>query len=372
MIDAVELTRDLVRTDSINPTSTERACADRIGALLEKAGFSTSRFEYAPGHTSLVARRGGGDKPALCFTGHLDTVPLGAAKWSHEPLAGEIDGGKLYGRGSSDMKSGVAAIVAAAIELSRRPAGKAGLELVFTAGEETGCLGAIHLARTAGALGRASAVVVAEPTGNEPLIGHKGAFWLRLRTRGVTAHGSMPERGVNAIYKAARAVMKLEEFRFQAAPDPLLGRPSLNVGTVRGGLNTNSVPDLVELTVDIRTTPEVSHAALQAELARLLGPEVEIEPIVDATSVRTREDDPFVETVVEVLSQVRKARPRTGSAPYFTDASALTGAYGGVPTVILGPGELSLCHQTDEYCETNNISQAVEAYVEIARRWCEP
>lgn len=370
MIDAVELTRKLVQIDSINPTSTERACADLVGGLLEEAGFATRRFEYAPGRVSLVADWARGDAPALCFTGHLDTVPLGAAKWSHDALAGDLDGGKMYGRGTSDMKSGVAAIVAAAVEVARRPAGKAGLTLVFTAGEETGCEGAIHLARTPGALGRAGAVVVAEPTGNEPLIGHKGALWLRVRTRGVTAHGSMPERGVNAIYKAARAVAKLEGFRFEVADDPLLGRPSLNVGTLRGGLNTNSVPDAAEMTVDIRTTPAVDHAALRAQIAALLGPDAQVEPLIDAQSVRTPQDHPFIAGVGEVLRRVRATEPRFGSAPYFTDASALTTAYGGVPTVILGPGELSLCHQTDEFCETAKIGQAVEAYAQIARRWC--
>jgi succinyl-diaminopimelate desuccinylase len=370
MIDAIELTRKLVQIDSINPTSTERVCADQVGAVLEKAGYSTRRFEYAPGRVSLVAQWGGSEAPALCFTGHLDTVPLGAAKWSHDAFAGEIDRGRMYGRGTSDMKSGVAAIVAAAVEIARFPAGKAGLTLVFTAGEETGCEGAIHLAKTPGALGRAGAVVVAEPTGNEPMVGHKGALWLRVRARGVTAHGSMPERGVNAIYKAARAVAKLEAFRFAVTEDPLLGRPSLNVGTLRGGLNINSVPDLAELTVDIRTTPAVDHAALRAQLAALLGPEVEVEPLVDAQSVRTREDDPFIAGVYEVLKRVRGEEPRLSSAPYFTDASALTPAYGGVPTVILGPGELALCHQTDEFCETAKIGQAVEAYVQIARRWC--
>ena len=105
-------------------------------------------------------------------------------------------------------------------------------------------------------------------------------------------------------------------------------------------------------------------------LAALLGPEAEVEALVDAESVRTREDDPFIAGVRDVLRRVRSTEPRVGSAPYFTDASALTPAYGGVPTVILGPGELALCHQTDEFCETVKIGQAAEAYLQIARRWC--
>ncbi|MGZ6142540.1 MAG: M20 family metallopeptidase, partial [Myxococcales bacterium] len=178
-MNAVELTRELVRIDTINPVSPERPCAEKLGKLLEDAGFAVSMHEFAPGRTSLVARLGG--EEALCLAGHIDTVPLGAAKWKHDPFAGEVSDGRLYGRGSSDMKSGVAAMVAAALEIARKPL-RRGLVLVIVAGEETGCEGAAHLARTPGALGSAKAMIVGEPTGNVPVVGHKGALWLRART----------------------------------------------------------------------------------------------------------------------------------------------------------------------------------------------
>ena len=367
-MNAVELTRELVRIDTINPASPERPCAERVGRLLENAGFAVAKYEFAPGRTSLVARRAGSG-PALCFAGHLDTVPLGAAQWKHQPFGGELSGGNLYGRGSSDMKSGIAAMVAAAVELAHQPLRK-GLTLVLVAGEETGCEGAAHLARTHGALGEAGAMIVGEPTGNAPVIGHKGALWLRARTRGVTAHGSMPEKGENAVVKAARAVLALSEFRFHATPDPLLGGPTLNVGTFHGGLNVNSVPDEASIGIDIRTIPAVRHAELRRELERYLGPDVELSPLVDLEGVRTAEDDPFVHAVREAVAAVTGERAAPGAATYFTDASVLTPAYGGIPTVVLGPGEMALCHQTDEYCRVQRVEQAVAAYVEIARAWC--
>lgn len=370
-MDALGLTRELLRFDTINPPGDEDACARHLARILEAAGFDVRPHAFAPGRTSLVARLGGGsDRAPLCFTGHIDTVPLGAAPWRHDPFAGETAGGRLYGRGTSDMKSGVAAFVVAAARLARRLGGTPGLVLVITAGEETGATGALHLARVPGALGAAGAVVVAEPTGLEPLVGHKGALWLRAKTQGVTAHGSMPERGVNAVSRAARAVIQLEAYEFGVAPHPVLGRPTLNVGTLAGGLNINSVPDAATIGIDIRTIPAQAHAALARSLGDWLGPEVALEPLVDVEGVWTDPGHPWMQEVFDLAAPVLGRRPAGRAAPYFTDASALTPAYGGAPTVILGPGELGLAHQTDEYCLVERIAQAVDLYVEIARRWC--
>jgi succinyl-diaminopimelate desuccinylase len=370
-VDPVTLTQQLVRFDTINPTSPELDCARFLAELLEDGGFRVRLHEFAPGRASLVAFAPGGSRPPLCFAGHLDTVPLGAAPWRRNPFAGETDDGRLYGRGSSDMKSGIAALACAALDLVR--AGtlrEAGLTLVFVAGEETGCEGAAHLARTAGALGAAGAMVVGEPTGGVPLVGHKGALWLEARTRGVTAHGSMPERGVNAVYRAARAVSALEAFRFEVPPDPLLGHPTLNVGTIRGGLNINSVPDEAVIGVDIRTVPAQRHAEVRDQVARALGPDVELSARVDVPGVHTDERDPFIRLVYELAERRQGTHPTPAAAPYFTDASILTPAFGGIPTVILGPGELVQAHQTDEYALVRCIEETTDLYRELGRRWC--
>ena len=163
-VNALELTRQIVRMNTINPPGNEEACARHLGALLEDAGFSLAYHKLGDRRANLVARIGGkADRKPLCFTGHIDTVPLGAARWRKDPFAGETGSGKLYGRGTSDMKSGVAAFVCAAVRLGRKLERSAGLELVITAGEETGCQGAFDLVAK-GALGHAGAVVVAHRT----------------------------------------------------------------------------------------------------------------------------------------------------------------------------------------------------------------
>lgn len=372
---ALDIASDLIRMDTRNPPGREVECAHYLGGLLASAGLEVSYHDFAPGRTSLVAllRGEGGEadkKKPLCFGGHIDVVPLGAAEWSVDPFGAEIADGRLYGRGSTDMKSGVAAFVHAAMTLAADGArGNADIVLAICAGEETGCEGSSHLGRI-GAIGEAGAIVIAEPTANYPFLGHKGALWLRVESEGVTAHGSMPERGVNAIYKAARAITKLEDFDFNVKPHELLGRSTLNVGTVEGGLNLNSVPDRAAFTVDIRTLPEQDHAEIVSGLQGYLGGEGRIERIVDVGGVHTPHSHPWVREVYELTGTVLDEEIEPRGAPYFTDASALTPACGHPPTVILGPGEMHMAHQTDEYCPVAHIRQAAEVYETLARRWC--
>jgi len=369
---AVELTQALVRFRTVNPPGNELACARHLGALLEGAGFAVAYHPFGEGRANLVARIGGSEtKPPLCFTGHLDTVPLGLRPWTVDPFAAEISGDKLFGRGASDMKSGVAAFVTAAVDLAPALEDTPGLELVITAGEETGCAGAFDLAGKAGALGRAGAVVVAEPSSNRPWVGHKGALWLRGITAGVTAHGSMPDKGVNAVYRAARAIAKLEAFDFNVARHPVLGAPTLNVGTVQGGININSVPDRAEFQIDVRTIPDQDHNRLREQIEGYLGEEVEVETIMDVGGVWTDPGSAWLQTVYAATEHAMGEAAAIEAAPYFTDASALTPAYGAPPTVILGPGEATMAHQTDEYCNLHRIEEAVEIYREITRNWCE-
>lgn len=366
----VELTRALVGYDTINPPGGERECAAHLADLLDQAGFQVDTYEFADRRASVVARLPGhGGSGCLCFTGHIDVVPLGLQPWTHDPFAGEIVGDKMYGRGTSDMKAGVACFVIAALRLLETGEDRPEIVLVITAGEETGCEGAVHLAATDGALGAADAVIVAEPTANYPVIGHKGALWLRAITEGVTAHGATPEYGVNAIYKAARAIGKLEDFGFNIAPHGLLGSPSLNVSTVSGGINFNSVPDRTEISIDIRTVPGQLHDGLLTELEGYLGEDVKFERVVDVPSMATNADHPWIRDVFAMLAPTLREEPAPRGAPYFTDAAVLTPAYGGAPTVILGPGEPQMAHQTDEYCLVSNLEPAIEAYMQISRRW---
>jgi succinyl-diaminopimelate desuccinylase len=369
-IDAVALTQELVRFNTINPPGNEQQCAEYLGSILETRGFEVSFHAFGPRRTSLVARIGGNEShPPLCFTGHIDTVPLGYKDWTVDPFAAEIVDDKMFGRGTSDMKSGVAAFVAAVTDIAPTLAKGAGVVLVITAGEETGCEGAFHLAGLESVLGAAGAIVVAEPTSNYPMVGHKGALWLKAYTDGVTAHGSMPELGVNAVYKAARAISKLEEFDFNVPSHEGMGGATLNVGTVQGGINVNSVPDHAEIGIDVRTIPGQKNADVGANLSTYMGEEVTMEAFVDVEGVWTSPADAWVQEVFGLMETILGEPITSRAASYFTDASALTPAYGGVPTIILGPGEASMAHQTDEYCFVARIEQAVGIYRTLAENW---
>jgi len=370
-LNSLSLTRELLAFNTVNPPGQERACAEYLGKLLEDGGFETDLYEFAEGRASLVARiQGNSDRAPICFTGHIDTIPLGATRWTKEPLKGEVEGGRIYGRGAADMKGGVAAMVIAALRVAELSKGRAGLSLVITAGEETGCEGAYFLASHGSALGKAGAVVVGEPTSNFPMVGHKGALWIEARATGVAAHGSMPEKGINAIYKAADAVKKLQDFDFKAAPHPLLGLPTLNVGRISGGININSVPDQALIGIDIRTIPGQRNKKVYEKVKAYIGQELEFSRLVDVGGFASDSENEWIQEVFEVMESFLEERPVARGVTYFTDASVLTPAFGNPPTIILGPGDPVMAHKTDEYCEISKIEEAVEAYLKIARRWC--
>jgi len=343
-----ELTRRLLAFDTVNPPGNERPCADYIADILREAGCSVRRYEFARGRTSLVAELvfGAGRDP-ICFSGHLDTVPLGRAPWRWNPFGGEVEGDRIYGRGASDLQGGRAAMIVAPRRLAASPEGRGAVKLVLTAGEENGCQGAQHLAGLQDALGRAGALIVGEPTANYPVIGHKGAFWLEAVTSGVSAHGSMPEQGVNAIYKAARAIARLERHGFAHRPHPVLGAPTLNVGTIAGGININSVPDRTAFTIDLRLVPGQSVDEVQRELQGVLGAEVVLNRLTAAPAVASDPRNGWVQEVFSLLASHLGERPVARGVSYFTDASALTAAFGRPPTLILGPGEPDMAHKTD-------------------------
>lgn len=369
--DVVGLTRELVAVDTIGHDE-NRALA-LVAPRLAEAGFDVRTVEHEPGRGTLIAEwHADADTPPLCLSGHVDTVPLGGAEWSRDPFRSEPDGDRLYGRGTTDMKGGVAAIVCAAIGVaaaSRAP--RAGLRLVLTAAEETGSHGARHALDVLS--GRPSGpLLIAEPTAGAVFHGHKGALWLSARAEGVTAHGSMPHLGENAVYKLARAVGTFEEFAFSEPGHPAMGAPTLNVGTVSGGLNTNSVPDSAVATVDIRTVPGQDHAAIISDLQGLLGDDAALDAFVDLPAVWTDPADRWAESVSSIAADVT-GDPRGGdprAATYFTDASVLTSALGGVATVVCGPGEPELAHVTDEWVSITRLAESEEIYRRVAAAYC--
>lgn len=365
-MDVISLTKKLLSFNSINPPGNEEEIARYTGSLLSEYGFNTEFYVFESGRLHLIAERGlSPDKPPVVFSGHFDTVPLGNNKWSVDPFAGEVNNGKIWGRGSSDMKGGLAAIIMASIEAFNETTPEGGVRLIFTAGEELGCHGAQQLARLIDGKGTASALIIGEPTANLPATGHKGAIYLNAVTSGLTAHSSMPELGINAIYKAARSIMKIIDFKFEAEKDPLLGYPTINVGKISGGMNLNSVPDHAEFTIDIRTTTKIDQERIPDRLCEELGNETVLETMVNLQPVFTSEKDPFVQLVYDICEVEGSGKKFPMALPYLTDGAVLQKLYKNAPTVILGPGQPEMAHQTDEFCYIRSLEQSVNIYKNI-------
>lgn len=178
----------------------------------------------------------------------------------------------------------------------------------------------------------------------------------------------MPELGINAIYLAADALGKIQHFS-PCAPHPLMKQPTLNVGRIEGGLNINSVPDRTRFDVDIRSAPNLQHATIRERLTTLLGESVTVSTLVDLPAVLSREDHAWIKQVYQRCQPLHAEPIAPREVPYFTDASLLLPALGDPPCIILGPGEPSMAHQTDEYCLLSRLAEAEQLYGDIIRDW---
>ena len=364
--DVIGLSRELVGYNTVNPPGNEENIARFVGDLLYQNGFTVDYVPFGEKRLHVIAERGLNQHiPPLVFTGHFDTVPLGQQQWSVNPFSGEVKGDRLYGRGASDMKGALAAMAIAAIQAFEEGDPSGGARLILTAGEELGCQGATDLVATYEGLGDARAIIVGEPTANLPAIGHKGGLYLDLAASGITAHSSMPHLGENAIFKVARAILKIENFVFGQQEDALLGYPTLNVGMVKGGLNINSVPDHASFTIDARTTSKIPNAELLERIRKELGDGIEIKVLTDLPAVTNDIHDPFIHKVYAACGIAKNNQGIPKTMPYLTDGSVLQKAYGNIPTVILGPGEPDMAHKIDEYCQVSKLEQAVLIYKKI-------
>lgn len=364
----LQLAQRLLGFDTINPPGNEAACMAFLAGWLEDNGFEVTLSGFGKDRVNLIARIDGetaGDP--LGFTGHLDTVPLGNQTWQHDPFGSSIDGDRLYGRGTSDMKAAVAAFAVACVDNLATIRQGSGVVMLITGGEETGCDGAKALI-SAGDLPAVGALIVGEPTANYPVIGHKGALWLRCETRGKTAHGAMPELGINAIYLAAEALGKIQTFT-PGAPHPQMKQPTINVGRIHGGLNINSVPDRTQFDVDIRTAPNLHHATIRQNLTTTLGEKVMVSTLVDLPAVLSEENNRWIADVYRRCQPLHDQPIEAKIVPYFTDASLLLPAMGNPPCIILGPGEPTMAHQTDEYCLLSRLADAERLYGQLIVDW---
>lgn len=367
-VSAAELLRQLVALPSVNPALTddpalrgELRIVDWLEPWFAARGFRTERVGQTPGRPNLLARFGAAaPKRTLLFESHLDTV--GVAGFAGDPFALREANGRLYGRGACDTKGPLAAFLAALDAETLAALATSGTQIVWLGaiGEETGNLGAEE-AIAAGL--RADECVVLEPTDLRVVHAHKGACWFTVATRGRAAHGSDPARGDNAIRKMPAVWNVLDEATAAAAEtrcDPALGRPTVSVGTIRGGTGTNVVPDRCEIQVDRRLMPGESAADVLADLRRRLDAipgGVEIELMKEGLPFRTDPEAPLVRRFCAALEAAGVPPVREGAA-WCSDAGPLALACG--ETIVWGPGAIAQAHTTDEFIETEALATAAD------------
>ncbi|MEM4482721.1 MAG: M20 family metallopeptidase [Candidatus Methanomethylicia archaeon] len=274
---AVNLTRRLIQVKSINPPGNESEAAYIVGDELSKLGFKVDYIEASPGRTNVVASlEGENHGKSLIFNGHIDVVPPGNLDaWNVDPFEGIVSGGKIYGRGACDMKSAIAAIIAAAksiIDSGVKFKGKFIIHAV--ADEETGGKYGTGFLVSNG-FGLADSAIICEPSvwggviGLRPAV--RGACWLQLETIGRAAHASNPSEGVNAVLDMAEILLSLEKFKFKCTPHKWLPEPTISPGTViYGGVKTNVIPDRCVADVDVRVVPGLSEHDVLAQLEDFL------------------------------------------------------------------------------------------------------
>ena len=353
------------------PDRGQEEVAQLLADRLDAAGFGVKIYPGPTNNTNVVARIGPPEAASLCLSAHLDTVPVVEADWTEDPFGGRVADDRLWGRGSSDMKAGAAAIVHAATSYAQEnPRNPTPLSLILTAEEELGCLGAARVAEDPSVLPAVDALVIAEPTSNRPLLGHRGAVWLDVIAHGRSCHASTPQLGDNAIDKLTRCLEIVHRWADEHPSDhDVLGARTLSVGRIEGGVLRNVVPDRATAQLDFRIcdAAEVSglSEALRAELADL----GEVDDVVLLSPVFCPETDPFVRQTLDLAgSSIDGLADHEKAARFITDACVLTPALGSPSTVIWGPGSADLAHVVDEWCSVPEIVDATRMYAELIER----
>ena len=375
MDDLTALLSDLVAIDSVNPSlvdggAGEAEIAAYVARWAREAGIEAQVLEETPGRPSvIVTARGSGGGRTLLLCGHLDTVNVEGMADPHTP---RVDGDRLYGRGSYDMKAGVAAALIAAREAAR--SGLAGdVVVAAVADEEHASLGVQEALRTV----RADAAIVTEPTELELVVAHKGFVWSEVEVTGRSAHGSRPHLGVDAIVKMGPVLTELGalDHALGEREHPLLGRGSVHTSVIEGGVELSSYPARCVLGLERRTLPGETAADVEAELAALLDRCRRADPALEAEQRTLLVREPFeVDQDAELVGLVRAAaaevlpqEPRIGGASYWADAAFIAAA--GIPTVMFGPGGEG-AHAIEEWVSLADTEAVARTLTGVAARLC--
>lgn len=375
--ESLDLLKKVININTV--VSNEKEVADLLQDLMEGYGIVCEQVVYReePTRTQLIATLDSG-KPGktLGFTGHMDVVPVGGIAWDTDPFeATEIDG-KLYGRGTADMKSGLIAQVVATIRLKEANLPTSGkLKLLICAAEESGILGSDDLT-AAGFADDLDGLVIGEPTDLKIVRAHKGAYLLDVTSYGQTAHGSLPELGINAVDNLMIAVNEIRNALDLDYTDEVVGKSSISLNGFHGGSSMNVVPDMATATFDIRTVGGQDHSKLtaqaQAVIDRLASEKTGFKAVltvrVDLLPVSTAVEDPIVKMAKDAVANHSDRTGEISGISGATDGSRFTRA-GDFPIIVLGPGEMAMAHQPNEYVDIEDFFAMIEINTVLAKEF---
>lgn len=379
MIETTRLLRDLVTLPSVNPMgralaediTLEHRVTDYLEAFFRALGVAYERQPVAAGRDNIVAHCTlPGARRTLILEAHQDTVPID--NMTIAPFGAVIEGNRLYGRGSCDIKGGMAAMLAAFARVVReKPRGAANVVMACSVDEEHTFLGVQHLVKN-GIKG--DMAVVAEPTLLNIVHAHKGVVRWNVTATGRSCHSSSPEQGTNAIYRMGRLLGGIEKYADQLRQtkvDPLLGPATLSVGRIEGGTSVNTVPDRCRIEIDRRLVRGESPDQAPVQLKEYLEKEAGIDFAFDCAAPWMGKGALSPEGAEELISLLGQAidatrgTHRVHAVPYGTDASTL--AAGGIPSVVFGPGDIAKAHTVDEWVPLDEVEQASDILFRLAQ-----
>jgi acetylornithine deacetylase len=375
-LDVVELTRELVRINSINPDLVpgapgEAGIAQWCAAWLSARGFEVQQVGPAERPSIIATARGTGGGKSLMLNGHVDTV--GVAGYDGDPFAAEVRDGNVYGRGTFDMKAGVAAImVAGARAANAKLAGDVIVTLVSD--EEFGSQGT----QDALAAVTADAAIVTEPSEMHLVLAHRGFAWFEIELIGLAAHGSMPHQGVDAIAHAGLVMRALDDLRarFESAlPHPLLGCSAVRVSMISGGTDAATVAESCTLTIERRMLPAETPDSVEAELRDLLDTlkaahsefQFELRRLVARGAFEADLDGPIVRAVADSAERVLGRPAASRGEPFWTDAGLILEA--GIPCLLIGV-DGGGAHAATEWATVESIEQLTDILEGAIRAFC--
>lgn len=373
----VQLAADLIAVPSENPGGTEAAVVEVLSRACSRLGFEVSTTEVVEGRPNLVATLPGGGADGVMFLGHSDVVPAGEG-WTRDPFVPRIHNGRLFGRGSSDMKGGLAAIVGAMAALSRSEVQLAGpIALVCTVDEEDLGLG-IRAFMEDRVRGGYRACIAAEPTDLNTVIGCRGDSYLELTITGRPAHSGSPAEGRNAIDAAVKILelIRTDGEQLRTAADPLLGYGTWNTGTIEGGHGTSIVAAHCRMSLDRRLLPdedpqEIADALLAEINAAGIasdGITVEVSVSMGMPGFRTPAASSLVTGAVQAVTNADGGKSDVVGWGAACDGGFISRDLG-IETIVLGPGGLETeAHQRDESVSVDELAAAARAYALICAR----